>query len=101
MSFIGQLARFAPAKIVYVSCGPDTQARDAAELQKFGYRLEKLQPFDLFPPDEAYRERRNIFKTIKIDLYTRTRYTFLYERYPIFIVCGIYCGIFNSGRFIR
>ena len=49
MSFIGQLARFAPAKIVYVSCGPDTQARDAAELQKFGYRLEKLQPFDLFP----------------------------------------------------
>lgn len=49
MSFIGQLARFAPAKIVYVSCGPDTQARDAAELQKLGYRLEKLQPFDLFP----------------------------------------------------
>lgn len=49
MSFIGQLARFAPAKIVYVSCGPDTQARDATELQKLGYRLEKLQPFDLFP----------------------------------------------------
>lgn len=49
MSFIGQLARFTPAKIVYVSCGPDTQARDAAELQKLGYRLEKLQPFDLFP----------------------------------------------------
>ena len=48
-SFIRQLAEFSPAKIVYVSCGPDTQARDAAELSRLGYRLEKLQPFDLFP----------------------------------------------------
>lgn len=47
-SFIRQLAEFSPAKIVYVSCRP-TPARDAAELSRLGYRLEKLQPFDLFP----------------------------------------------------
>ena len=48
-SFLEQLAKFAPKKIVYVSCGPDTQARDIAILTKYGYKLQKLQPFDLFP----------------------------------------------------
>lgn len=47
--FLEKLADFAPRKIVYVSCGPDTQARDLAILLQRGYKLEKLQPFDLFP----------------------------------------------------
>ncbi len=49
VAFLEQLIEFAPKKLVYVSCGPDTQARDLAYLTQRGYILEKLQPFDLFP----------------------------------------------------
>ncbi len=47
--FLEQLVEFAPKKLVYVSCGPDTQARDLAYLTEHGYKLLELQPFDLFP----------------------------------------------------
>ena len=47
--FLNQLADFSPKKIVYVSCGPDTQARDLAILCSKGYRVEHIQPFDMFP----------------------------------------------------
>jgi 23S rRNA (uracil1939-C5)-methyltransferase len=38
----------APRKIVYISCDPATQARDAAALTD-SYRLEAVQPVDMFP----------------------------------------------------
>ena len=38
-----------PERIVYVSCNPTTQARDAAELCKEKYELVKLRPVDMFP----------------------------------------------------
>jgi 23S rRNA (uracil1939-C5)-methyltransferase len=38
----------APRKIVYISCDPATQARDAAALTDC-YRLEAVQPVDMFP----------------------------------------------------
>ncbi len=47
--FLAQLVEFAPARIVYVSCDPATQARDVKELLRGGYRLVRVQPFDLFP----------------------------------------------------
>ena len=34
--------------MVYVSCNVATQARDAALLCSQGYRLEKVQPVDMF-----------------------------------------------------
>ena len=46
---IEALARFAPKRIVYVSCDPATLARDVALLKQKGYRLSTATAADLFP----------------------------------------------------
>lgn len=38
-----------PERIVYVSCNPETLARDLKQLGKMGYYTEKIQPVDMFP----------------------------------------------------
>jgi 23S rRNA (uracil1939-C5)-methyltransferase len=40
---------FVPQKIVYVSCNPATLARDLKFFRLFGFRLDRLQPIDMFP----------------------------------------------------
>ena len=47
--FLSSLLRCAPKRVVYVSCDPETLARDLAFLIKGGYRVQKLQPVDMFP----------------------------------------------------
>jgi tRNA/tmRNA/rRNA uracil-C5-methylase (TrmA/RlmC/RlmD family) len=47
--FLRQLVAFAPRTIVYVSCNPETQARDVAALREAGYGCRGIQPFDMFP----------------------------------------------------
>jgi 23S rRNA (uracil1939-C5)-methyltransferase/tRNA (uracil-5-)-methyltransferase len=47
--FIQQLLTYKPARMVYVSCDPATQVRDLKLLGDGGYKLEDVQPFDLFP----------------------------------------------------
>lgn len=49
--FLEQLLSFGPARVVYVSCNPATQARDLVTLTTStgGYRPTRCQPFDLFP----------------------------------------------------
>ena len=37
-----------PKRIVYVSCNVATQARDAAWLCEYGYRVDRVQPVDMF-----------------------------------------------------
>lgn len=43
------LSDLAVPRIVYVSCNPDTLARDAKMLIDLGYRMGEVTPFDLFP----------------------------------------------------
>ena len=54
-SFLNQLLRFAPRRVVYVSCNVHTQARDVGFLVqgvdgvKTRYEIESLRGFDFFP----------------------------------------------------
>ncbi|MBQ9262945.1 MAG: 23S rRNA (uracil(1939)-C(5))-methyltransferase RlmD [Clostridia bacterium] len=45
---LAAIAEAAPDKVVYVSCDPATQARDAKYLCAHGYRVEKCQSVDMF-----------------------------------------------------
>ena len=46
---IEALARFAPRRIVYVSCDPATLGRDVALLKERGYAVKNAMAADLFP----------------------------------------------------
>ncbi len=43
------LARLGASRLLYLSCDPPTLARDLARLCAGGYRIAKVQPFDMFP----------------------------------------------------
>jgi 23S rRNA (uracil1939-C5)-methyltransferase len=45
---IEAIAQAKPKRVVYVSCNPATQARDAALFCKRGYRITSCQPVDMF-----------------------------------------------------
>ncbi len=46
---MAHIAKMAPKRVVYVSCDPNTFARDAQSLQKAGYTLTSLRAFDMMP----------------------------------------------------
>ncbi len=45
---VAQIAKLRPERFVYVSCNPQTQARDIDRLREV-YRIEAMQPVDMFP----------------------------------------------------
>jgi 23S rRNA (uracil1939-C5)-methyltransferase/tRNA (uracil-5-)-methyltransferase len=49
VDFLHQLFDFGPSRVVYVSCNPATQMRDLKNFLGKGYKIESIQPFDLFP----------------------------------------------------
>ena len=70
---IEALARFAPRRIVYVSCDPATLARDVALLKERGYRLQNAMAADLFPRCAHVETivllgRKDIHERIKFDV---------------------------------
>ena len=71
--FLNSLLKIKPDRIVYISCGPDTQARDIKVLVKGGYKVTACQPFDLFPHTEHVEtvvllSQQKPDDTIEIDL---------------------------------
>lgn len=47
--FLDAAVALAPSRIVYISCNPVSQARDVDYLVARGYRVEVVQPVDMFP----------------------------------------------------
>ena len=47
--FLKSLTRIRPERIIYISCNPETLARDLGFLTRQGYCAENAWPFDLFP----------------------------------------------------
>jgi 23S rRNA (uracil1939-C5)-methyltransferase len=41
--------RIRPARVVYVSCGPDALAKELPVILRTGYRVRRVQPVDMFP----------------------------------------------------
>lgn len=48
-SVIHDIAGNTPDRVVYISCNPDTLARDIVEFGKYGYTTSDVYPYDLFP----------------------------------------------------
>jgi 23S rRNA (uracil1939-C5)-methyltransferase len=43
------LCKWAPKTIIYVSCDPQTLARDLIQITSHNYRIDSIQGFDMFP----------------------------------------------------
>ena len=51
-AFIAAVTAMAPRRIVYVSCDPETLARDVGLFARRGWQAKSFQPVDLFPHTE-------------------------------------------------
>lgn len=47
-AFLKSLVKLAPEKVVYISCNPETLARDVKFLKKQGYVMKECTPVDMF-----------------------------------------------------
>lgn len=52
VKFLKSLVKLSPKKVVYISCNPETLARDLMFLSKNRYKIRKIQPVDMFPHTE-------------------------------------------------
>ncbi len=50
--FLRSVVKLSPKRVVYVSCNPETLARDLGYLTHYGYKAVKIQGVDMFPYTE-------------------------------------------------
>ena len=69
--FLEQMFVFRPQRIVYMSCDPATQARDAKCIAANGYDIISIEPIDLFPQTRQLSEMTlfNIFLLLFMKTY--------------------------------
>lgn len=48
-AFLSSVVKLSPKRVVYVSCNPETLARDLKYLTKHGYEAKECTPVDMFP----------------------------------------------------
>ena len=48
-ALLDTVAALSPSRLVYISCNPETLARDIAYLGRYGFTPGVVTPFDLFP----------------------------------------------------
>ena len=71
--FMDSIAKMGAKKVVYVSCNPETLARDLAYMKKLGYKAKEAVGFDMFPATEHVEtvvllSQQKPDDTIEIDL---------------------------------
>ena len=49
VEFLKSLVKLSPKRVVYISCNPETLARDLRFLAKNSYKPTRIQPVDMFP----------------------------------------------------
>ncbi len=64
LDFLRSLVTLAPKKIVYISCNPETQARDLSFLTRKGYKVKRIQPVDMFPHTEHVETVALLVRTV-------------------------------------
>ena len=48
-AFLSSVVKMNPQKVVYISCNPETLARDLKYLTKNGYKVKRAVGCDMFP----------------------------------------------------
>ena len=48
-AFLRSVSILKPKKLVYISCNPETLARDLQYITRKGYQVKHIQPVDMFP----------------------------------------------------
>ena len=48
-AFLSSLLKLSPKTVLYISCGPESLARDLKVLTNNGYKVKEMIPFDMFP----------------------------------------------------
>ncbi len=71
--FLQSVVQMAPRRVVYVSCNPETLARDLALLTQKSYRVDRSTPVDMFPHTEHIEtvcalSKLDIYQKITVDL---------------------------------
>ena len=49
VKFMKSVVKLGPEKVLYISCNPETLARDLAFFLKNGYKIKMIRPYDMFP----------------------------------------------------